>query len=83
MTRVLVDCDPLSVFEKIQRFGCGDLDTTNIPKRFGFLKGGQPLDHLLQGSDAVRVNLLSMIGFKLDHYGRLCITILSHHVALF
>jgi hypothetical protein len=40
MTRVLLDCDPLSVFEKIQRFGCGDIYTAKIPECFGFLKGG-------------------------------------------
>jgi hypothetical protein len=40
MTRVLLDCDPLSVFGEIQRFGCGDIYTAKIPKRFGFLKGG-------------------------------------------
>jgi len=26
------------------------------------------LDHFLQGVDAVRINLPTMIGFKLDHY---------------
>ena len=32
------------------------------------LMGGQPLDHIFQGGDAARINLLSMVGFEMDHY---------------
>jgi hypothetical protein len=51
--QVWLDCDPLSVFEKIQRFGCGDIYTAKIPECFGFLKGGQPLPGICIGDTEI------------------------------